>query len=144
MKDSVVQALITDCTLFRDSTPATLKKKAQPANPAEENIDPGTENEPPLWSKNNWDISETVASIGSNPLIWTPSQVAVFVENINNSAEKGKLFSEHQIDGEALLMLSQNDLVQILGFKLGPAIKLYKSIVLLRQKALEIKKSVSS
>lgn len=41
-------------------------------------------------------------------------------------------------------MLSQNDLVQILGFKLGPAIKLYNSIVLLRQKALEIKKSISS
>lgn len=121
-----------------------MKKKFRTDSVLEENVDPAARNEPPLWSKNRWDISETVASIGSNPLCWTPSQVAVFVENINNSSEKGKLFTEHQIDGEALLMLSQNDLVQILGFKLGPAIKLYKSIVLLRQKALEIKNGVSS
>lgn len=126
----------------REYLPPNSKKKGKSSG-QEENAD-GSENEPPLWSKNSWDISETVDSIGSNPLTWTPSQVSTFVENINNSEEKGKLFTEHQIDGEALLMLSQNDLVQILGFKLGPAIKLYKSIVLLRQKALEIKKKASS
>ncbi|EEB14457.1 lethal, putative [Pediculus humanus corporis] len=125
---------------YREPPPNLLtKKKSRVNNLMEENVDPGTRNDPVVWSKNRWDISETVASIGSNPLCWTPSQVAAFVENINSSSEKGKLFTEHQIDGEALLMLSQNDLVQILGFKLGPAIKLYKSIVLLRQKALEIK-----
>jgi hypothetical protein len=39
-----------------------------------------------------------------------------------------------QIDGEALLMMTQNDLVQFMDMKLGPAIKLYNSIVLLRQR----------
>jgi SAM domain (Sterile alpha motif). len=39
-----------------------------------------------------------------------------------------------QIDGEALLMMAQNDLVQYMKMKLGPAIKLYNSIVLLRQR----------
>lgn len=39
------------------------------------------------------------------------------------------------IDGEAFLMLTQEDLVSVLCLRLGPAIKLYNSIVLLRQKA---------
>jgi len=39
------------------------------------------------------------------------------------------------IDGEAFLMLTQEDLVSVLRLRLGPAIKLYNSIVLLRQKA---------
>lgn len=39
------------------------------------------------------------------------------------------------IDGEAFLMLTQEDLVTLLGLRLGPAIKLYNSIVLLRRRA---------
>ena len=33
-----------------------------------------------------------------------------------------------QIDGEAFLLLTQNDIVNILKIKLGPALKIYKSI----------------
>lgn len=39
------------------------------------------------------------------------------------------------IDGEAFLMLTQEDLVTLLELRLGHAIKMYNSIVLLRQRA---------
>lgn len=39
-----------------------------------------------------------------------------------------------EIDGEALLCLSQNDLVEILHMKLGPAIKIQNALLLLKEK----------
>ncbi|RWS29342.1 hypothetical protein B4U80_02622, partial [Leptotrombidium deliense] len=36
------------------------------------------------------------------------------------------------VDGEAFLLLNQPDLVKILGIKLGPAVKIYNSILVIR------------
>ena len=36
------------------------------------------------------------------------------------------------IDGEAFLLLNQEDIVKILGLKLGPAIKIFDSIIVIR------------
>lgn len=38
-----------------------------------------------------------------------------------------------QIDGEAFLLLTQADIVNIMELKLGPALKIYNSILLFRQ-----------
>lgn len=57
-----------------------------------------------------------------------------FVEKVAKSREILIGFCKGRIDGESLLMLSQEDLVNILGMKLGPAIKLYGSIIQLRKK----------
>ncbi|KAG8236439.1 hypothetical protein J437_LFUL016966 [Ladona fulva] len=65
---------------------------------------------------------------------WTRDEVVKFVENIPGCKERAKVFRDEQIDGEAFLLLNQNDIVTLLGFKLGPAIKVYNSIVLLRQR----------
>ncbi|XP_071451678.1 lethal(3)malignant brain tumor-like protein 3 isoform X2 [Hetaerina americana] len=65
---------------------------------------------------------------------WTRDEVVKFVENIPGCKERAKVFRDEQIDGEAFLLLNQNDIVSLLGFKLGPAIKVYNSIVLLRQR----------
>lgn len=37
-----------------------------------------------------------------------------------------------QIDGEAFLLLTQSDIVKILSIKLGPALKIYNCILMLR------------
>lgn len=37
-----------------------------------------------------------------------------------------------QIDGEAFLLLTQTDIVKILSIKLGPALKIYNSILMLK------------
>jgi len=37
-----------------------------------------------------------------------------------------------QIDGEAFLLLTQADIVRVLKIKLGPAIKIYNSILMIR------------
>lgn len=69
----------------------------------------------------------------ADPREWTEEDVMDFVSSLPSFKENSKLFKEHNIDGESFLMLSQRDLVDILNIKLGPAIKLYNIIVLLRQ-----------
>lgn len=43
-----------------------------------------------------------------------------------------QLFLLQQIDGEAFLLLTQADIVKILSIKLGPALKIYNSILMLK------------
>ena len=45
------------------------------------------------------------------------------------------LFLLQEIDGEALLFLSQSDLTDLLGVKLGPAIKIRNALLLMKEKA---------
>ncbi|XP_044732507.1 lethal(3)malignant brain tumor-like protein 3 isoform X2 [Chrysoperla carnea] len=87
------------------------------------------------WEKHSKNIAPYVNNV-KDPRTWTEHDVVEFISTIPSCKDLSIVFSKHQIDGEALLMLSQHDLTSILGFKLGPAIKLYNSIVLLRQNVL--------
>lgn len=42
------------------------------------------------------------------------------------------VFQPQQIDGEAFLLLKQNDIVKILSIKLGPALKIYNAILMFK------------
>ncbi|KAM4699513.1 lethal(3)malignant brain tumor-like protein 3 isoform 1-T4 [Discoglossus pictus] len=61
---------------------------------------------------------------------WNAEEVAVFVQQLPGCTEQASIFREEQIDGEAFLLLTQSDLVKILGIKLGPALKIYNSILM--------------
>ncbi|XP_053563058.1 lethal(3)malignant brain tumor-like protein 3 isoform X2 [Bombina bombina] len=61
---------------------------------------------------------------------WNSEEVAKFVHQLPGCNEQASIFREEQIDGEAFLLLTQGDLVKILGIKLGPALKIYNSILM--------------
>uniref|UniRef100_A0A0P4WSK0 SAM domain-containing protein n=1 Tax=Scylla olivacea TaxID=85551 RepID=A0A0P4WSK0_SCYOL len=63
---------------------------------------------------------------------WSPEQVADLVGRIQGCDAVAAVFTEQQIDGEALLMMTQNDLVSLLNIKLGPAVKIMAIIMCLR------------
>lgn len=69
-----------------------------------------------------------------DPRDWVEEEVREFVESLPSCKDYGDVFKQHRIDGDSFLMLTQRDLVDILNMKLGPAIKVYNIIVLLRQK----------
>lgn len=75
-------------------------------------------------------------SLRVDPRNWNQCEVQRFVQHILQRSDFSWKFSKHRIDGESFLMLAQEDLVNIIGMKLGPAIKVYNSIVQLRQKVL--------
>nr|XP_025952436.1 lethal(3)malignant brain tumor-like protein 4 isoform X2 [Dromaius novaehollandiae] len=63
---------------------------------------------------------------------WTVEEVASFIQRLPGCKEQAAVFREEQIDGEAFLLLNQTDMVKILGIKLGPALKIYNAILMLR------------
>ncbi|KAL1771100.1 lethal(3)malignant brain tumor 4 [Sigmodon hispidus] len=63
---------------------------------------------------------------------WTVDEVAEFVQCLLGCEEHAKCFKKKQIDGKAFLLLTQADIVKVMKIKLGPALKIYNSILMFR------------
>ncbi|XP_032936460.1 lethal(3)malignant brain tumor-like protein 4 isoform X1 [Catharus ustulatus] len=63
---------------------------------------------------------------------WTVEEVVSFIQHLPGCKEQASVFREEQIDGEAFLLLKQNDIVKILSIKLGPALKIYNAILMFK------------
>ncbi|XP_029934678.1 lethal(3)malignant brain tumor-like protein 4 isoform X2 [Myripristis murdjan] len=63
---------------------------------------------------------------------WSVQQVSEFIESLPGCEEQAKQFREEQIDGRAFLLLTQRDIVRIMSIKLGPALKIYNSILMFK------------
>ncbi|XP_077410818.1 lethal(3)malignant brain tumor-like protein 4 isoform X2 [Vanacampus margaritifer] len=59
-------------------------------------------------------------------------QVCAFVESLPGCEDLAKQFGDEQIDGRAFLLLTQRDIIRIMSIKLGPALKIYNSILMFR------------
>ncbi|MEE6527714.1 hypothetical protein FKM82_029294 [Ascaphus truei] len=74
-----------------------------------------------------------VAGISANTVSkWSTAEVFSFVQTLTGCEDQARLFREEMIDGEALLLLTQIDIVKILCIKLGPALKIYNSILMFK------------
>ncbi|KAK3773558.1 hypothetical protein RRG08_022269 [Elysia crispata] len=63
---------------------------------------------------------------------WSASQVAQFVQTVTGQEDQASKFLEQEVDGDSLLLLQQSDLLNFLHIKLGPAIKIFNSILAVR------------
>ncbi|CAJ1081602.1 lethal(3)malignant brain tumor-like protein 4 isoform X3 [Xyrichtys novacula] len=63
---------------------------------------------------------------------WSVQQVSDFIESLPGCEDQAKQFREEQIDGRAFLLLTQRDIVRIMSIKLGPALKIYNSILMFK------------
>lgn len=59
---------------------------------------------------------------------WTVNDVYNFINNIPTCSEYAQTFKEHMIDGETLPLLSEEHLLDTLGLKLGPALKIRSQV----------------
>ncbi|XP_075033707.1 lethal(3)malignant brain tumor-like protein 1 isoform X2 [Mixophyes fleayi] len=74
-----------------------------------------------------------VAGISANTVSkWNTEEVFNFVTTLTGCEDQARLFKEEMIDGQALLLLTQTDIVKILCIKLGPAVKIYNSILMFK------------
>ncbi|XP_067904923.1 lethal(3)malignant brain tumor-like protein 1 [Heterodontus francisci] len=74
-----------------------------------------------------------VAGISASKVAkWTIEEVGSFVQTLTGCEQQAKLFKEESIDGEAFLLLTQVDIVKIMSIKLGPALKIYNSILMFK------------
>ncbi|XP_035285417.1 lethal(3)malignant brain tumor-like protein 4 isoform X1 [Anguilla anguilla] len=63
---------------------------------------------------------------------WTVEEVASFIQTLPGCEDPAERFREEQIDGKSFLLLTQSDIVKIMSVKLGPALKIYNSILMFR------------
>lgn len=64
------------------------------------------------------------------PLIvkWTVADVYEFIKNLPGCKDYAEDFAHQEIDGQALLLLKENHLVDAIGMKLGPALKIIAKV----------------
>ncbi|KAJ3595713.1 hypothetical protein NHX12_005016 [Muraenolepis orangiensis] len=60
---------------------------------------------------------------------WTVDDVYHFISSIPTCSEYAQMFKEHMIDGETLPLLSEEHLLDTLGLKLGPALKVRSQVL---------------
>ncbi|NXH22728.1 LMBL1 protein, partial [Bucco capensis] len=80
------------------------------------------------WEKHCKILPEVLGLTAKHVAAWTVEEVVNFIQNLPGCKEQGSVFREEQIDGEALLLLNQSDMVKILNIKLGPALKICQAI----------------
>lgn len=68
-----------------------------------------------------------------SPLEWDCNDVIEFLKR-SNCSQHCELFMKNKIDGKKLLQLTQNEIIQLLGMKVGPAIKVYDLIQQIKAK----------
>ncbi|XP_008832926.1 lethal(3)malignant brain tumor-like protein 4 [Nannospalax galili] len=87
----------------------------------------------PLGREQHCKLLPGVADIQANQVTqWTVDEVADFVQSLLGCEEHAKCFKKEQIDGKAFLLLTQADIVKVMKIKLGPALKIYNSILMFR------------
>uniref|UniRef100_H3DLY5 L3MBTL histone methyl-lysine binding protein 1b n=1 Tax=Tetraodon nigroviridis TaxID=99883 RepID=H3DLY5_TETNG len=98
---------------------------------------PGISVSPPhrvalCWDKHCQLLPEVLGLTAKRVAAWSAEEVASFVKGLPGCKEHAATFKTEQIDGEAFLLLTQTDIVKILSIKLGPALKIYNSILMLK------------
>ncbi|XP_049626846.1 lethal(3)malignant brain tumor-like protein 4 [Suncus etruscus] len=87
----------------------------------------------PLGRQQHCKLLPGVSSVQANRVaLWTVDEVAKFVQSLLGCGEHAKCFKKEQIDGKAFLLLTQTDIVKVMKIKLGPALKIYNSILMFR------------
>lgn len=87
------------------------------------------------WNKNCRVLKKSTNN-EENPLNWSVETVGNYVGSVC-SVDIGELFKEQEVDGNAFLDLTKEDLLQLLSIKLGPAIKISTLIQKLRSEICE-------
>lgn len=66
---------------------------------------------------------------------WSVDDVCDYIRGLVGYSDYAEDFSVHEIDGQALLLLNENHLVQTMGIKLGPALKIMSKIEAIKNSA---------
>lgn len=118
-----------------ENSPTKLPRHIQVTEPILRDYGPGLMYIHKLWTENSKPVN--IRRIATNPICWTVDEVVDYVTRLPNCSKLGKLFREHEVDGDSFLKLCQNDLVDVLEIRLGPAVKIYNQIVALRSRVVE-------
>ncbi|NXD83443.1 LMBL3 protein, partial [Halcyon senegalensis] len=109
--------------------PNTQKLLSQPVIVSSKLQIPGL---PLRWEQQSKLLPSVAGIPASKVSKWSTDEVSEFVRSLPGCEEHGKVFKDEQIDGEAFLLMTQSDIVKIMSIKLGPALKIFNSILMFK------------
>lgn len=98
----------------------------------------------PLENGNNADDSPIKTDITTPIGKWTAKDVCKFIADVLGTDEYSEDFTTQEIDGSALILLKEKHLVNAMGMKLGPALKIVAKVQLLLSSDAEASAQQSS
>uniref|UniRef100_A0A182MFV5 SAM domain-containing protein n=1 Tax=Anopheles culicifacies TaxID=139723 RepID=A0A182MFV5_9DIPT len=116
--------------------PANMQESIRLARPVIEEYGPRLMHAYEIWQRHSRYLDECTEQTGvlrKNPLHWTTDEMARYVEQLPGCSEYASKIRREEITGRSFLSFTQTDLIDYLGVKVGPAIKLYNRIIRLRQ-----------
>ncbi|XP_072307383.1 lethal(3)malignant brain tumor-like protein 4 [Eucyclogobius newberryi] len=84
------------------------------------------------WSQHRKLLPRVQSEQAKRVHCWSVQQVSEFIQSLLGCEDQAQHFRDQEIDGRAFLLLTQRDIVQILSIKLGPALKIYHSILMFK------------
>ncbi|XP_035178036.1 lethal(3)malignant brain tumor-like protein 3 isoform X1 [Oxyura jamaicensis] len=109
--------------------PTTQKLLSQPVVVSSKLQIPGL---PLRWEQHSKLLPSVAGIPASKVSKWSTDEVSEFIRSLPGCEEHGKVFKDEQIDGEAFLLMTQSDIVKIMSIKLGPALKIFNSILMFK------------
>lgn len=71
--------------------------------------------------------STITVEMDENPELWTVAEVCQFLTD-HDCAAHCESFKKHLVDGKSLVKMSKDDIITVLGMKVGPALKIFDLI----------------
>lgn len=99
-------------------TSSINKKKSSDPTPMEVSTDADTDQDEPISFLVKWSVDE----------------VCDYIRSLAGYSDYAEDFANHEIDGQALVLLNENHLVNTMNIKLGPALKIMSQIEAIKKK----------
>ncbi|KAM6280918.1 lethal(3)malignant brain tumor-like protein 3 isoform 1-T11 [Porphyrio hochstetteri] len=109
--------------------PSTQRLLSQPIIVSSKLQIPGL---PLRWEQQSKLLPSVAGIPASKVSKWSTDEVSEFIRSLPGCEEHSKVFKDEQIDGEAFLLMTQSDIVKIMSIKLGPALKIFNSILMFK------------
>ncbi|NXN97123.1 LMBL3 protein, partial [Rhinopomastus cyanomelas] len=114
---------------IKDEEPHVQRLLSQPVIVSSKFQIPGL---PLRWEQQSKLLPSVAGIPASKVSKWSTDEVSEFIRSLPGCEEHGKVFKDEQIDGEAFLLMTQSDIVKIMSIKLGPALKIFNSILMFK------------
>ncbi|XP_061741651.1 polyhomeotic-like protein 2b isoform X2 [Nerophis ophidion] len=113
-------------------SPLSAASSGPPAPPAPLDPAPVPVQRRPARASSEQDNTSCQPVVANDPARWNVEEVYQFICSLPGCQENAEEFRSQEIDGQALLLLKEDHLMSTMNIKLGPALKIFASINLLK------------
>ncbi|XP_068533550.1 lethal(3)malignant brain tumor-like protein 3 isoform X3 [Anas acuta] len=128
-EEEIENKLLISTEIKDTEEPNTQRLLSQPVVVSSKLQIPGL---PLRWEQHSKLLPSVAGIPASKVSKWSTDEVSEFIRSLPGCEEHGKVFKDEQIDGEAFLLMTQSDIVKIMSIKLGPALKIFNSILMFK------------